>query len=399
MLTLHAAPGSATRRRAPSLRWLGQDMRHAPRAHPAHRPKVLHLAACVVQNASMNVLAAMRGVFLHDSSTLQSQRARMLAQLSLPAAVLLVPYLISNLLDQQYALAALVAVVMLCLGSAFLTSRRRRSAPVRFNLVLLLLLFLAVGGAMVIQGFQGALWSYPVLLFCQFAFSRRMAFFGSVLLVAGTSLLAGQQGGLDMAWRVFASLMLLWLVVNSMLQVQADSHGELLKQASTDPLTGALNRRQLELALAELVQSARRRPVPTSILMIDIDKFKSINDGLGHAAGDQVLIGLVNLLLKRKRATDQLYRLGGEEFLLLAPDTVGQNALILAEQLRELIQRSVLLEGVQVAVSIGVAECRTDQSSAEWLELADQALYRAKESGRNRVESSTFSDSAFSLRR
>ena len=255
----------------------------------------------------MDVPAAVRGGFLHDSSTLQSQRARMLAQLSLPAAVLLVPYLISNLLDRQYVLAALVAVVMLCLGSA--------------------------------------------------------------LLVAGTSLLAGQQGGLDMAWRVFASLMLLWLVVNSMLQVQADSHGELLKQASTDPLTGALNRRQLELALAELVQSARRRPVPNSILMIDIDKFKSINDGLGHAAGDKVLIGLVNLLLKRKRATDQLYRLGGEEFLLLAPDTIG------------------------------VSECRTDQSSAEWLELADQALYRAKESGRNRVESSTFSNSAFSLRR
>ena len=348
-----------------------------------------------MQNATMNVLASVRGVFLNDSSTLQSQRARMLAQLSLPAAVLLVPYLISNLLDQQYVLAALVAVVMLCLGSAFLTSKRRRSAPIRFELVLLLLLFLAVGGAMVVQGFQGALWSYPVLLFCQFAFRRRMAFFASALLVAGTSLLAGQQGGLDMGWRVFASLVLLWLVVNSMLNVQAETHDELLRQAATDPLTGALNRRQLELALGELVQNVKRRPVPASFLLIDIDKFKSINDGMGHAAGDQVLIGLVKLLINRKRTTDKLYRLGGEEFLLLAPDTIGQNALILAEQLRELIQRTVLLEGVQVAVSIGVAECRTDQSSAEWLELADQALYRAKESGRNRVESSTFSDSAF----
>ena len=343
----------------------------------------------------MRPLAALRELFFHDTPTLRSFRRRMLAQLSLPASVLSVPFLISNLIDRQYVLAALVAMVILCLCSAFLTSKRRRSAPVRFDLVLLLLLFLVVGGAMMIQGFQGALWSYPVLLFCQFAFGRRMAFFSSAVLAAGTSLLAGQQGGADLGWRVFASLILLWLMVNSMLQVQAEAHNELLKQAGTDPLTGALNRRQLEIALAELVQRSRRRPVPASIMLIDIDDFKKINDSLGHAAGDRVLTGLVNLLVERKRTSDKLYRIGGEEFLLLAIDTKGQDAYVLAEQLRVLIQQSNLLAGVQVAVSIGVSECRTDQSPVDWLELADQALYRAKESGRNRVESSAFSDSAF----
>lgn len=342
----------------------------------------------------MNPVATLRGLFLQDSPTLKSLRDRMLAQLALPASLLLLPVLISNLFDRQYVLAALVAIVILCLVSAFATSKRRRSSPVRFDLVLLLILFLVVGAAMLVQGFEGALWSYPVLLFCQFAFGRRMAFFGSALLAVGTGLLAGQQGGADLGWRVFVSLTLLWLVVNSFLQVQVQFHGDLVKQATTDPLTGALNRRQLDLDLGELVQSARRRPVPASILLIDIDKFKSINDALGHAAGDRVLVGLVGLLAKRKRTADHLYRLGGEEFLLLAPDTMGPHAFTLAEQLRLLVEGTDLLEGVQVAVSIGVAECRSDQSPEQWLELADQALYRAKEGGRNRVESSAFCDTA-----
>jgi diguanylate cyclase (GGDEF)-like protein len=349
----------------------------------------------LVDNDRMHQLASLRGLFFTDSQVLRAQRERMLAQLSIPAALLLVPFLIANLVHRQYVLAVVDALIITCLGSAALTSRRRRAAPVRIDLLLLLLFFFGVATVMVTQGFQGALWSYPVLLFCQFALGRRMAFVASALLLVGTSLLADQQSGPEFAWRVFATLLLLWLMVNGMIKVQADAHEYLLKQAGTDPLTGALNRRELEFALAELVKRARRRPVPASMLLMDIDDFKKINDTLGHAAGDQVLTGLVRLLVERKRTADKLYRIGGEEFLLLAPDTVGRDAMILAEQLRVLIHQANLLAGIQVAVSIGVSECRTDQSPDDWLEFADQALYRAKENGRNRVESSDFSDSAF----
>lgn len=192
---------------------------------------------------------------------------------------------------------------------------------------------------------------------------------------------------------------LTWVMINIVLSVLHEAHRNLQLQASTDPLTGALNRRQLDLALGELVKRARRRPVPASIMLIDVDNFKQINDQLGHAVSDQVLTGMVKLLTERKRTADQLFRVGGEEFLLLAPDTVGADASLLAEQLRVKIEQTELFEGLRVEVSMGVAECRTDQLPKEWLEQADNALYRAKELGRNRVESSNFSDSAFQLTR
>ena len=167
-----------------------------------------------------------------------------------------------------------------------------------------------------------------------------------------------------------------------------------LDTESLDPLTGALNRRQMDTALAELDRRARGRAVAASILLIDIDNFKQINDLRGHDAGDLVLTGLVKLISARKRAVDSLYRIGGEEFLLLLPDTNAAAASAVAEQLRALIEDSPLVRDHQVTISIGVAECESGYSPEQWLKAADIALYRAKDKGRNRVENSTFGDAA-----
>lgn len=274
----------------------------------------------------------------------------------------------------------------------------RRGWPVPWPFKYLLLPAL-VGMALSLQSgsIQGALWSFPALLFCHFALSRRVAFYSSLglwLLTVGLSwIYLNAEAGLGLG----AALLVCWVMANGILNALLHVHEELLRDARTDPLTGALNRRELDGALGQLTNRARRRSVPASIVLIDIDNFKQINDRLGHAMGDQVLIGIVKLLTERKRTADFLYRLGGEEFLLLTPDTTGPDASFLAEQLRALVEKGNFVEGLQVQVSIGVSECRTDQSSEEWLEYADQALYRAKEGGRNRVETSVFSDSAFKL--
>ena len=119
--------------------------------------------------------------------------------------------------------------------------------------------------------------------------------------------------------------------------------------------------------------------------MIDVDRFKSINDQFGHATGDTVLKGIVSLIQKRSRKLDLLFRIGGEEFMLLLPDTQEAAAAVVAEELRASTAESRLLEDWQVTLSIGVAELRPGESPDSWMKHADDALYAAKKAGRNRV--------------
>ena len=164
-----------------------------------------------------------------------------------------------------------------------------------------------------------------------------------------------------------------------------DLHRRLLEQAIKDPLTGAFNRRYMQTRLTDAVAQKMRNDVLTSVLAFDIDFFKRINDDFGHAAGDDVLIGIVKIIVGRVRQSDKLFRVGGEEFLLFLPETDQTNAATVAEHLRVLIAESDLLENRQVTVSVGVSELHAGESLEAWIKSADDALYRAKETGRNRV--------------
>jgi diguanylate cyclase (GGDEF)-like protein len=164
-----------------------------------------------------------------------------------------------------------------------------------------------------------------------------------------------------------------------------DLQRELINHAATDPLTGALNRRQMEPSLAEAVERRSRSGAPASVLLMDIDHFKSINDRFGHDVGDVVLKNLVALVAKGGRRLDRTFRIGGEEFLILLPDTRAADAIIHAERLRHLIETTSLTEKSTVTVSIGVAECVPNQPLEAWVKQADDALYLAKQKGRNRV--------------
>ncbi|WP_070331645.1 diguanylate cyclase RoeA [Pseudomonas aeruginosa] len=173
--------------------------------------------------------------------------------------------------------------------------------------------------------------------------------------------------------------------------------------AGHDPLTGLFNRREFDqLVLMELARIARQ-PQPLSLLMVDLDHFKYINDRYGHPFGDEVIRHAANLLRGNTRSSDSVARLGGEEFLLLLPDTAEQQARSLAEKLRERLEGTPLAtqDGVLcLTASFGVASLDGGgQASYEQLySAADQALYRAKSSGRNRVEVIRLASLAESLR-
>lgn len=157
------------------------------------------------------------------------------------------------------------------------------------------------------------------------------------------------------------------------------------EQAVTDPLTGAFNRRQMQTTLAAAVERRCRSGERAALLMFDIDRFKDINDALGHAEGDRVLKSLVALIGQRVRKVDALFRAGGEEFVLLLSGTRFADALAVAEDLRRLVQDARLVAGAHVSISIGVVELAQEQTASDWIEEADAALYRAKRAGRNRV--------------
>lgn len=160
----------------------------------------------------------------------------------------------------------------------------------------------------------------------------------------------------------------------------------LLHRATTDSLTGVANRFRLDESIAVEFARFRRYKTPLSLIMFDIDHFKHVNDTRGHNIGDQVLSGLAQLVSGAVRGTDALGRWGGEEFLVLAPLTPLEEAQDLAERLRSTVEGAVFPGGLSVTCSFGVAQVTEDDDAQSLLDRVDSALYKAKENGRNRVE-------------
>src|SRR5262245_33699286 len=157
------------------------------------------------------------------------------------------------------------------------------------------------------------------------------------------------------------------------------------RQALTDPLTGAFNRRHFDASLHAAIERRTRYGEPACLVSFDVDRFKDINDQLGHAAGDAVLKALAVLARRRARTLDTLFRTGGEEFALLLPATSILDAIRVAEQLRARVVESRLIDGHEISISVGVSELRDGQTQVDWIVDADKALYVAKNAGRNRV--------------
>jgi two-component system, cell cycle response regulator len=160
---------------------------------------------------------------------------------------------------------------------------------------------------------------------------------------------------------------------------------ELEHLAVKDELTGLFNYRHFQAQLKSEVQRVARYERPLALIILDVDHFKEINDTLGHAVGDQVLAGIANVLRESVRATDSVYRYGGEEFAMLLPETPGEPALGVAERARLAVEKADLAQGRRVTISAGMAEYRSPERGEELLRRADAALYVAKRTGRNRV--------------
>src|SRR3954466_7271058 len=176
-------------------------------------------------------------------------------------------------------------------------------------------------------------------------------------------------------------------------EMEAAVQRKLVEAALREPLTGLYNRRHFQERFAAEVAVAHRHGRPLSLLLVDVDHFKRVNDRHGHLAGDEVLKTVARALAQGIRIEDILARFGGEEFVVLAREAAAAEAMALAERLRQLVEVAQtrwesghdVPVGISVTVSVGVAQLGAEQTERDLFENADQAMYRAKKNGRNRI--------------
>jgi diguanylate cyclase (GGDEF)-like protein len=298
--------------------------------------------------------------------------------------VFLLPFSLNDFYHQRYALGLAIFSVASLLIVNVIAMRNKHNPPIPFSWLLI------PGAASIVisihtQGIYGLLWSYPALLFFYFALTTRLANICTGLLLLSASFMCLQKLGPEATVRFVSSMVAMMVAMNIILNVLKSLQYKLQEQTIRDPLTGAYNRRHMENCLAAAIERKYRHNSTASLLMLDVDYFKRINDELGHEAGDKVLRQLVTLMEARIRKLDLLFRSGGEEFIILLPETTSDQACILAEQLRTEIASAPFISAHAITASIGVAELENAQTLDHWLKNVDDALYSAKREGRNKV--------------
>lgn len=160
-------------------------------------------------------------------------------------------------------------------------------------------------------------------------------------------------------------------------------------RASYDSLTGLLNRHSYRKTIKVELEKSIKCKTKCSLIIYDVDFFKKINDTYGHEAGDKVLIAISKLVKDSIRKDDTIFRIGGEEFAIILPETTADEAFLVAEKVRKAIAENPVYNNIKVTISSGVADSNSDTTPSSIYQQADKALYKAKNSGRNKIEKHT----------
>lgn len=327
----------------------------------------------------LEVLFARLGV---DRDAMAPYRAAIAARGSLVAAWMLWPLAVYHAAHSRWMLAGFIAVASFVLVATARAIRSERYPPVLVPLGMAGLVA-PTAGAIVLNGVNALLWAYPLLIVLYFVVPRTWAHLIFVVQLLAVSGAAAVVLGPDVALRVAATMVLTMVLVNLVINVVGELQESLRRQTITDPLTGAFNRRHFDDQLAQV--SAQAASHQDALVAIDVDHFKSINDRHGHGVGDEVLRTLVSTVRARTRSTDQLFRTGGEEFMLLLHRVNAEQAMRIAENLRIALEAAPMLPGERVTVSMGVSMRPHGAPVDAWMKRSDEALYDAKRTGRNRV--------------
>ena len=236
-----------------------------------------------------------------------------------------------------------------------------------------------------LKGAKQVYWCFPTVMTVFYLLPPRVAFLLSALGITILFILINSELPIISQMTTVATVLSTFFVSLVFARRKQSQQRKLQRMAIEDPLTGLGNRYALENQLKHTIGLSERTQQPVCAILFDIDHFKRINDNYGHATGDKVLKKFASLFKQRVRASDSLFRMGGEEFLLITEATNLKDASTLAEELRELLANTELVEGLRTTTSAGVAQYEPGQTIEQWLKQADDALYEAKNAGRNQI--------------
>ncbi|WP_185235237.1 GGDEF domain-containing protein [Teredinibacter franksiae] len=295
----------------------------------------------------------------------------------------LIPLSVIRFIQAEWEIAVLDTTAVVLVGGIFLHVYKTGKTELAGKMLaticyLVLLTTIKLGGA------SQLLWAYPALTAVFFLIPPRFALaLSSICLLIMGGLIWTEISLLEKLKfyiSTFSTLLFSYAFAEKMLQQKS----QLLELVSKDPLTGTGNRRAMEEKLREIYSHKQRKAdVPASVILMDLDDFKKLNDKFGHSIGDLVLVEFVQTLNKQIRATDSLYRIGGEEFLIVAETCNKNAALEFIDQLHLAIATSATLRLYGLSMSVGIAEYKDAETTSDWFGRADTAMYEAKRQGHN----------------
>lgn len=311
---------------------------------------------------------------------------KIIHRLTLAYLIGIVPFAALNFIQGNMLIGTLISVI--CCNLLYIDISIIRTKKYNSNVtfvVLMPIVYFLLYTLVIDKGILGILWSFPTVVIVNFIMHQRQAMAANMLILLVLSPAMVQTFDYAIVLRMFASLTIVGVLASLFVNIINEQQDKLHQLAITDPLTGLLNRLTLEENITLAIEQHNRILNPMTIVSIDIDHFKSINDQHGHDYGDQVIIQIANLLQQRCRKVDKVYRLGGEEFLVILFDSDIKSADVFAQSIQQSLAEFKFEHNLSPTLSIGLAEVHEEKTWEQWLKHADENLYTAKQQGRNKI--------------
>ena len=304
---------------------------------------------------------------------------------ALASIVILLPFCIGNYLHGRLLLAGLTTIVVsVCVVNAWYCWRGMYCYSINLFAVVPAIT-VAITVAILQLDVRGSYWAFLGVFSIYYILPEKLAWKVNIVFVGVVCLAAYRALEMPVAIRFIAILLGTSFFAFAAIHEIYRQHFKLKKQAVLDPLTRLYNRFLLQDSLEHAVSKNRRSGIPVSLLMLDLDHFKAVNDEFGHDMGDKVLKAVGGILSHNFRVSDMPFRIGGEEFLIILYDTDSEGCLEVAGKLQREIEHLSILPDRSITASIGISTLVPGMDREAWLKQCDKNLYRAKKSGRNCV--------------
>jgi len=310
-----------------------------------------------------------------------------LTNISLLAICLFIPFAVVSFLHGRFNIGIGTTVITLLFAlNIWAVKNPKKLDPQKVLFGLVPVFVVCLSYSIYTQKIIGVLWCYPAIVSSYFFLPQKKARLANAAILLFTFPVIWQLFELPLIVRIYLTIIIVSILAAVFMKLTNEQQLKLQNSASTDFLTGALNRTLLKKHIEEAIEQNRRINLPMTLVALDLDHFKKVNDKYGHIQGDEVLKDVAALLIERCRKIDKIFRLGGEEFLVLLYNTNLKNAINIAEELRLSISESRILPQEKITVSLGISTIQENENYLNWIKRADEKLYLAKDNGRNRIE-------------